>query len=263
MINYFRPIAVLAALFLIAGMVLSQPAENPTTFCNPMNLNYRFMADAVDAREAADPVMVLYQDEYYLFASRSGGYWISSDLATWDLIVPTGLDVETYAPGVVAMRDSLFYIPSASGQIYKSGDPKNGVWTKGPYVKGYGDPAFFLDDDGRLYMYYGLSNTAPIRVVELDPMTFTEISAAVDVVHARADIHGWERITELIIYNMRDRVQNLKATPKVYIRPIHPWGRSPTRITARLISNPPVLSAGPVMAALFRIKPAGTGISVP
>jgi xylan 1,4-beta-xylosidase len=188
-----KPIAVLAALFLIAGVVLSQPAENPRTFCNPMNLNYRFMADAVDAREAADPVMVLYQDEYYLFASRSGGYWISSDLATWDLIVPTGLDVETYAPGVFAMRDSLFYIPSNNGQIYKSGDPKSGVWTKGPYVKTYGDPAFFLDDDGRLYMYYGLSNTAPIRVVELDPMTFTEISAAVDVVHARADIHGWER----------------------------------------------------------------------
>jgi xylan 1,4-beta-xylosidase len=189
----FKPIAVPAVFLLIAGMVSSQPAENPRTFCNPMNLNYRFMADAVDAREAADPVMVLYQDEYYLFASRSGGYWISSDLATWDLIVPTGLDVETYAPGVVVMRDSLFYIPSASGQIYKSGDPKSGVWTKGPYVKGYGDPAFFLDDDGRLYMYYGLSNTAPTRVVELDPVTFLEIGAPVDIVHARADIHGWER----------------------------------------------------------------------
>ena len=106
--TYFKAIGVLAALLLLAGIVSSQPAENPTTFCNPMNLNYRFMVDAVDAREAADPVMVLYQDEYYLFASRSGGYWISPDLATWDLIVPAGLDVETYAPGVVAMRDSLF-----------------------------------------------------------------------------------------------------------------------------------------------------------
>lgn len=45
-----------------------------------MNLNYRFMVDAVDAREAADPVMVLFKDDYYLFASRSGGYWWSNDI---------------------------------------------------------------------------------------------------------------------------------------------------------------------------------------
>ena len=53
--------------------LFSQPADNPKTFCNPLNLNYRFMVDAIDAREAADPVMVLFKDNYYLFASRSGG----------------------------------------------------------------------------------------------------------------------------------------------------------------------------------------------
>ena len=62
--------------------VMAQPVTGSQTFCNPLNLNYRFMVDAIDAREAADPVIVLFKDDYYLFASRSGGYWTSPDLRT-------------------------------------------------------------------------------------------------------------------------------------------------------------------------------------
>lgn len=183
----------ISILLLLPFVLLSQPAENPRTFCNPLNINYRFMADATDAREAADAVMVLFKDDYYLFASRSGGYWTSPDLRNWTLIVPEGIDIETYAPGVVAMRDSLFYIPSANGQVYKTGDPKSGKWQKGPTAGSYGDPDLFLDDDGRLYMYYGLSNQTPTYVVELDPNTFKEKSNVVTIVTAQASIHGWER----------------------------------------------------------------------
>jgi xylan 1,4-beta-xylosidase len=180
-------------LIAFSVIVFSQPAENPQTFCNPLNLNYRFMVDAVDAREAADPVIVLFEGDYYLFASRSGGYWTSPDLSNWSLIVPTGIDIETYAPAVVAMRDTLFYIPSASGQVYKCGNPKSGIWQKGPKCGSYGDPDLFLDDDGKLYMCYGLSNSAPIRVVELDPVTFGEIGSAAVALSGQAATHGWER----------------------------------------------------------------------
>jgi len=183
---------IICQLVCMIGL-MAQPAEHPQTFCNPLNLNYRFMVDAEDAREAADAVVVLFQDDYYLFASRSGGYWVSSDFLNWELVVPTGLDVETYAPAIVAMRDSLFYIPSANSQIYRSGDPKAGIWEKGPRVNSYGDPAFFADDDGRLFMYYGLAQFGPISVVELDPLTFEEIGPAVTILSAQADIHGWER----------------------------------------------------------------------
>ena len=69
-------------ILLQSKSVMAQPVEGPQTFCNPLNLNYRFMVDAVDAREAADPVIVLFKDDYYLFASRSGGYWTSPDLRT-------------------------------------------------------------------------------------------------------------------------------------------------------------------------------------
>ena len=137
-----RSIVFVICLLIFSAVLHSQPAENPQTYCNPLNLNYRFMNDAVDAREAADAVIVLFQDEYYLFASRCGGYWVSPDLKTWELIVPTGLDIEGYAPAVVAMRDTLFYVPTGSSQIYKSGDPKSGIWQEGPTIASYGDPAF-------------------------------------------------------------------------------------------------------------------------
>lgn len=39
-----------------------------------MNLNYRFMPNEPSRREAADPVVILFKDRYYLFASKSGGY---------------------------------------------------------------------------------------------------------------------------------------------------------------------------------------------
>ena len=108
---YQKTFYYLFILILLPLYLSSQPVDNPKTFCNPMNLNYRFMVDAIDAREAADAVIVLFQDDYYLFASRSGGYWTSPDLRNWTLIIPEGIDIETYAPAVVAMRDSLFYIP--------------------------------------------------------------------------------------------------------------------------------------------------------
>ena len=37
------------------------------------------------------------------------------------------------------------------------------------------DPAFFTDDDGRLYMYNGSSNSYPVYGVELNRKTFEPI----------------------------------------------------------------------------------------
>jgi xylan 1,4-beta-xylosidase len=179
---------------LFSIIIYAQPAQDPRTYCNPMNISYRFMSDAIDAREAADPVVVLFKNDYYLFASRSGGYWWSSDLRTWNFVIPTGLAIlEDYAPGLVVMRDTLFYTGSNDGIWYKSADPKAGIWHYAANSNTYGDPAPFLDDDGKLYMYYGLSNQAPTGVVELDPYNFTEIGTRVNIVNAQASSHGWER----------------------------------------------------------------------
>lgn len=53
---------------------------NIKTFCNPININYQYQG-WMHSRESADPAIVIYKDEYYLFASRGSGYWVSDDLA--------------------------------------------------------------------------------------------------------------------------------------------------------------------------------------
>jgi xylan 1,4-beta-xylosidase len=180
-------------MLLVSVVIYAQPSQSPRTFCNPLNLSYRFMVDAVDAREAADPVIVVFKDDYYLFASRSGGYWWSSDMHDWTFVVPVGLtSIEGYAPALVVMRDTLYYTGS-DGLIFKSADPKSGKWTLACTSKTYGDPALFLDDDGKLYMYYGLSNVNPLGMVELDPYTFSEIGTPVTLFGSQASSHGWER----------------------------------------------------------------------
>ena len=45
------------------------------TYCNPLDLNYRFQfTDSASYREAADPTMIRYGDKYILFVSHSGGF---------------------------------------------------------------------------------------------------------------------------------------------------------------------------------------------
>ncbi len=84
-------------LFAITTLSFGQSAvvttfSKQSTICNPLNLSYRFCLNDPSRREAADPEMILFKGEYYLF----------------------------------------------------------------------------LDDDGRLYFYYGGSNTKPLYGNELD-----------------------------------------------------------------------------------------------
>jgi hypothetical protein len=55
------------------------------------------------------------------------------------------------------------------------------------------DPDFFLDDDGRLYFYYGCSNFTPIYGTELDRKTFRPIGKRVDCFKNNVSDFGWER----------------------------------------------------------------------
>jgi len=256
----------LVSCVLLSSSLLAQPAQNPQTFCNPLNLNYMFMDEAVDAREAADPVIVLFKDDYYLFASHSGGYWTSPDLRNWTLIIPTGLNISNYAPAVVAMRDSLFLITSEGvQQVYKTGDPKSGKWTSQPIAKGYQDPALFLDDDGRLYMYHGLSQDNPIIYgVELDPMTFQEIGSQV-VLFAGSGlyaIHGWERRGDGLVFesDMRPWIEGSwmnKENGKYYLKYAAPGTEWKTYSDGVYVADSPL---GPFQYAPYSpvdFKPTG------
>lgn len=189
--------------FLIAAILVGcgQPNDlvnpNPTTMCNPVNLSYRFCLDTPSRREAADPTMITFKGEYYLFASKSGGYFHSTDMINWDLITTKDLPLEDYAPAAVVMNDTVYFMASANAplKIYKTGDPKSGRWqvANPAFPIGMIDPDLFVDDDGRLYFYYGCSNVNPIYAVELDTKTLNPIGEPVVLFNSDNKNHGWER----------------------------------------------------------------------
>lgn len=184
---------LIALIIYLSVSIFAQNTRPAQTFCNPLNLEYRFALDSPVRREAADPVMVLYKDDYYLFASKSGGYWHSPDMREWTLVEPAGLPIEEYAPAVMVYGDKLYYIAHRGKGVYSTNDPKKGKWSKIAELDIYPDPAFFQDDDGRIYLYYGASFNGSIFVVELDPKNnFKVIGEPAKLMSAYSEDHGWE-----------------------------------------------------------------------
>jgi len=100
---------ILIALFLtVIGFLCF--AQN--TICNPIDLSYRFQLDGASRREAADPTIVLFKGNYYLFASKSGGYWYASDLINWNYVQTSKMPVEDYAPTAVVINDAIYFMAS-------------------------------------------------------------------------------------------------------------------------------------------------------
>lgn len=130
----------------------------PSTFCNPVNVNYRFSMIKPSHREAADPTMTVHDGTYWLFASKSGGYWYSTDMNDWTFVAPTGLPLEDYAPMVVVLGGKFYYTAFNSRAIYVTDDPKVGHWSKVSDMNAYADPGMLVDDNGSVYMYYGCSD---------------------------------------------------------------------------------------------------------
>src|SRR5450631_2980438 len=184
-ITYQFVIITLTVLTVLRNQSIAQvlPRSKQTTICNPINLNYRFCLDTPSRREAADPTVINYKNEYYLFASKSGGYWHSTNLIQWDLITTKYLPLEDYAPTAVVIDDTVYFMASSGKQgsnIYITSDPKSGKWqvANDAFPISLTDPALFFDD-GRLYLYYGCSNVNPIYAVELNWKTLMPIGEPV------------------------------------------------------------------------------------
>jgi hypothetical protein len=170
---------VLSASVLLTGCIQDASKSSDSsaikTICNPMNLSYRFCLDEPSRREAADPVIVIFKDKYYLFASKSGGYWYSDDLCNWSFVTTPDLPLENYAPAAFVFEDHVYFMastaPLPNTTLHRSADPAGGKWeiVNDDFPIKMTDPAFFADDDGRVYFYYGCSNVDPIMSVELNP----------------------------------------------------------------------------------------------
>ena len=177
-------------------------------FCNPVNVTYpyQFKYDPRDKgrlsvnREAADPSMVLYQGRYWLFASMTGAVWVSEDMAHWESHkLPENLPIYDYAPDVRVIGDWLYFTASNRGvpcDFYRTKDPVHGPWERIPGTFDFWDPNMFLDDDGRLYFYWGCSNNTPIRGMELDRDTMRPIGESVPLITGDPWRRGYERFGE-------------------------------------------------------------------
>jgi hypothetical protein len=204
------------------------PMHQALTYCNPINIDYNFEFfnhKSVDTafRTTADPVIVFYQEDYYLFSTNQSGFYWSSDLGTWNFVYSAfqrlpGTD-DQCAPAAWVMNDTLFYVGSTyySLPVWYTTNPKAGRWQH--YVDSTRlpawDPAYFYDDNRKLYLYYGSSGTLPLKGVEIDKQTFLPVGEpsaykkvyetnniqekqeAVgeikEVIALDPETHGWER----------------------------------------------------------------------
>ncbi len=171
-----------------------------TILCNPLNLEYKYqhLADySVHAcREAADPTLVNFKGKYYLFPSMSGGFWYSDDLFSWKFQAEQTLMYD-YAPDVHPVGDLLYFCASTRGKkcaVYATSDPLHEPFRKIGEADDAWDPAMFLDEDGKLYLYSGCSNQKPsLHVQQIDPKTCAPLEKKKGIFGSNTSACGWER----------------------------------------------------------------------
>jgi len=192
--------------------VLHSFPQGQTTYCNPINLDYGYtpipdFATWGRHRATADPVIVNYKGDYYLFSTNQWGYWWSPDMLNWHFVSRKflrpwnqGYD-ELCAPAVGILGDTMIVFGSTYTRnftIWMSTDPKTNQWK--PLVDSFDiggwDPAFFTDEDGRLYMYNGSSNSYPLYGIELDRKTLQPLGTRKELYLLHPDRFGWQRFGE-------------------------------------------------------------------
>ena len=203
---------LLLIILLIATANVNLSGQKQRTYCNPLNIDYGYtpipdFSEGGRHRATADPVIVNYRNEYYLFSTNQWGYWWSDDMTDWHYISKRflrpwneGYD-ELCAPAVGIIGDTMLVFGSTytSGfTLWMSTDPRNNMWK--PLVDSFAiggwDPAFFTDDNGRFYMYNGSSNRFPIYGVELDRKTMMPYGTRKELALLDPWRYGWQRFGE-------------------------------------------------------------------
>ncbi len=174
-------------------------------YCNPLNIPYKYQLIQQGGnlhvnREAADPSLVEFKGAYYLFVSMAASYFASDDLVTWTQHpLDERLPAYDYAPDVRVVGEYLYFCASKRDEncsIFRSRDPINEGFEAVAESFPFWDPNVFLDDDGRLYLYWGCSNVTPVYGIELDRETLQPIGDKVAVISARTEDIGFERTGE-------------------------------------------------------------------
>ncbi|MCB0629419.1 MAG: family 43 glycosylhydrolase [Saprospiraceae bacterium] len=186
--------------------VQSAKTKHYRTYCNPIDIDYSYMShyravNQVSYRSGADPAVVNFKGRFYMFVTRSHGYWASDDLSNWTFIRPQSWYFNgSNAPAAAVKGDKIIVLgdPSGQGAVIETDNPEVGNWTTNFSVintsNGVQDPDLFVDDDGKVYLFEESSNVWPIRGVELDAENYyVPVGEEKDLLYLHPDEHGWER----------------------------------------------------------------------
>ena len=201
-----RLFLISAIIFFLTVCDIHAQETQMSTYCNPLNLDYTYMIYNADKnisyRSGADPAVVRFRGEYYMFVTRALGYWHSTDLLNWTFITPEKWYFQgSNAPAAHNYKDSVLYVagdPSGSMSILYTDNPKKGDWKAVPSIlNDLQDPDLFIDDDDKAYMFWGSSNVYPIRGKILDKNhRFSASDSTYSLFGLDMKKHGWERFGE-------------------------------------------------------------------
>jgi xylan 1,4-beta-xylosidase len=190
----------------------SPPPTTPSRYANPLVVE--------NAGRLADPTVIKFQGEYYLYLTggfppggRSGAaVWSSKDLVRWEprkvsiaggreITAPTAAAYKGYVyltgndTGLLRGRGPLGpfeffgdFVDEHGQRLEREHDPGRG-WGNG----GVFDPALFVDDDGRVYLYYAGGSTDGVYGVELDASDLRRFLGPPRHFFRFETTHIWER----------------------------------------------------------------------
>jgi hypothetical protein len=225
-------LGLLLAHASVAATDTTGQGDPPRTYANPLDIDYRYnfeqMNEGISYRTGADPAIVRYGDAFYLFQTLADGYWTSKDLVNWRFVKPDHWPFDSeVAPATLVADGKLFLMQSAFAPrpLMVSTDPASGRWefwtrqlppvpgatqydeagkrqSAGPLPPGPWDPGLFQDDDGKVYLYWGSSDTHPLYAAQVDFQLDSRegegkrlafLTRPQAVVRMDPANHGWER----------------------------------------------------------------------
>ncbi|MRH45110.1 family 43 glycosylhydrolase [Aquibacillus halophilus] len=172
--------------------------------CNPINMEYKyqfisFNGQMAICREAADPSMIMFKGKYYLFPSMTAGFLTSDNLIDWEFYPLNDVPIYDYAPDVRVIGEYVYFSASKKEincSFFRSKDPINEGFEEIEGTFPFWDPNLFVDDDGRIYFYWGCSNETPLYGVELNAEDLKPKGKPKELIFENEKSHGFERAGE-------------------------------------------------------------------
>lgn len=203
----------ISALSLAFVFACAAAHAQQKTYCNPINIDYGYtpipnFAVQGKHRATADPVIVNFKNNYFLFSTNQWGYWWSEDMYNWNFVGRRFLRErnkvydELCAPAAFVMKDELYVIGSTHGpafSMWKSRNPTEDDWeiAVDSLKVGAWDPGFLYDEEkDKLYLYWGSSNEFPLLGTEINTKTLQSEGYVKPLMSLHPEDHGWERFGE-------------------------------------------------------------------